>query len=180
MNINKDAFSSGQVNSKLWLCKQLENTDLYSKETAIYGGWYGMAAFLLLSRGRFNVEKIRSYDIDPSCETVADAINENWVWQNWKFKAFTEDCNAIITGADLIINTSTEHFASMAWWENIPPGTAVALQGNNMQHDDHVNITNTLSEFCSQFPVTQELYRGELDFVYPDWSFTRYMLIGIK
>ena len=176
----KDAFSSGQVSSKLWLCKQLENTDLYSKETAIYGGWYGVAAFLLLSRGKFNVEKIRSYDNDPACESVADMINENWVWQDWRFKAFTEDCNKIQTGADLIINTSTEHFSSQEWWDNILPGTAVALQGNNMQHDDHVNTTNTLVEFCNQFPLEQELYRGELDFVYPDWSFTRYMLIGIK
>lgn len=178
--VNRDAFSSGQVGSKIWLCKQLENTDLYSKETAIYGGWYGVTAFLLLSRGKFNVEKIRSYDIDPACESVADIINENWVWQDWRFKAFTEDCNKIQTGADLVINTSTEHFDSQDWWENIPAGTAVALQGNNMQHDDHVSNTNTLSEFCNQFPLTQEIYRGELGFTYPDWSFTRYMIIGIK
>ena len=180
MKINKDAFSSGQVGSKLWLCKQLELTDLYSHETAIYGGWYGMTAFLLLSRGKFNVETVRSYDIDPTCEAVADMINEYWVWQKWRFKAFTEDCNSIITSADLIINTSTEHFSSSAWWDNIPKGTAVALQGNNMQHDDHVSNTRSLEEFCSQFPVTQELYRGALDFEYPDWKFTRYMLIGVK
>lgn len=178
--VNKDAFSSGQVGSKLWLCKQLENTDLYSKETAIYGGWYGVTAFLLLSRGKFNVEKIRSYDIDPACESVADMINENWVWQDWRFKAFTENCNTIQTGADLVINTSTEHFDSRDWWENIPAGTAVALQGNNMQHDDHSSNANSLSEFCNQFPLAQEIYRGELGFTYPDWSFTRYMIIGIK
>lgn len=180
MNINKDAFSSGQIGSKLWLCQQLELTDLYSKETAIYGGWYGITAFLLLSRGKFNVEKIRSYDIDPTCESIADAVNENWVWQDWRFKAFTQDCNQLRIEADLIINTSTEHFISLEWWHNIKPGTAVALQGNNMLHHDHFNVKNSLEEFCTQFDLAQELYRGKLDFVYPDWAFSRYMLIGIK
>jgi hypothetical protein len=164
----------------LWLCKQLENTDLYSKETAVYGGWHGMTAFLLLSRGKFNVERIRSYDIDPACEPIADMLNENWVWQDWRFKAYTQDCNTLYTTADLIINTSTEHFDTLDWWDNISPGTAVALQGNNMNHDDHVNTTSTLEEFCDQFPMAQELYRGGLDFKYPNWEFTRYMLIGIK
>lgn len=180
MNVNKDAFSSGQVGSKLWLCKQLELTDLYSKETAIYGGWHGITAFLLLSRGRFNVERIRSYDIDPTCEPIADMINENWVWQDWRFKAFTADCNTVQTDADLIINTSTEHFTSMAWWNNIHPGTAVALQGNNMMHEEHVNVTESLEEFCEQYPLAQELYRGTLNFVYPAWQFQRFMIIGIK
>ena len=180
MNINKDAFSSGQVGSKLWLCKQLELTDLYSKETAVYGGWYGITAFLLLSRGRFNVEKIRSYDIDPACEPIADTINENWVWQDWRFKAFTQDCNQLQTDADLIINTSTEHFQSLEWWYNIKPGTAVALQGNNMQHEDHSATKDSLEEFCQQFSLSQEIYRGQLEFVYPSWAFKRFMLIGIK
>lgn len=178
--VHQDAFSSGQIGSKLWLCKQLENTDLYSKETAIYGGWYGVTAFLLLSRGKFNVEKIRSYDIDPACEPIADMLNENWIWQDWKFKAYTQDCSTLYTDADLIINTSTEHFNNLDWWDNISPGTAVALQGNNMNNDSHISTVTSLDEFCTQYTLTQEIYRGELGFTYPDWSFTRYMIIGIK
>ena len=27
MNVNKDAFSSGQVGSKIWLCEELEKTN---------------------------------------------------------------------------------------------------------------------------------------------------------
>jgi hypothetical protein len=120
---------------------------------------------------------ITETDPDVRLSRLAQHLNRHWD----KFTHLSDDVNNIeLADYDLIINTSTEHFASLAWWENIPPGTAVALQGNNMQHDDHVNITNTLSEFCSQFPVAQELYRGELDFRYPDWEFTRYMLIGVK
>jgi hypothetical protein len=179
-SLHSDAFSSGQISSKLWLCDELERTSWTSEETAIYGGWYGVTAFLLLSRGQFQVNKIRSFDMDPHCETIADMINENWVWQDWRFKAFTADCNHLDTGADLVINTSTEHFENMRWWDNLPYGTRVVLQGNNMPHEDHVTVTSTLEEFCMQFPVTERLYAGELPFVYPTWKFTRYMLIGIK
>ena len=60
MLLNKDCFSSGQITSKLWLCKKLEDLNWESDNTAIYGGWQGMLAFLLLSRGKFKVKKIRS------------------------------------------------------------------------------------------------------------------------
>ena len=181
MEINKDAFSSGQVGSKIWLCKELEKLGWTSSLTYIYGGWYGILGFLLLSRGNFEVNQIQSFDIDPSCEPIADMINENYVWKDWKFKAYTSDCNESIRGnPDLIINTSTEHFESMNWYDNIPRGTHVVFQGNNMNHDDHTSNINSLDEFVSQYDLTSIDFTGELEFVYPEWSFTRYMIIGTK
>ena len=181
MNVDKDAFSSGQIGSKIWLCEELERLEWLSNLTYIYAGWYGITSFLLLSRGKFQVDKIRSLDIDPSCEAVADMINENWVWQDWKFKAFTQDCNNYEGQyGDLIINTSTEHFDDMQWFDRIPEGTRVVLQGNNMPHDDHVIYCQTLDEFILQYPLSSIAYQGSKEFVYPNWSFTRYMIIGTK
>lgn len=179
--INKDAFSSGQIGSKIWLCEELETIGWKSDLTYIYAGWYALTAFLLLSRGIFQVNQIQSFDIDPSCEPIADMINENWVWQEWKFKAFTLDCNGHVGGSpDLIINTSTEHFDTKEWFDNIPKGVRVAIQGNNMDHDDHVIHSETLEDFKSHYPLTDIVFEGEKQFVYPDWQFTRFMLIGIK
>jgi len=178
--MNKDAFSSGQISSKLWLCEELERTCWTSNETAIYGGWYALTAFLLLSRGKFKVHHIRSYDVDPDCESIADMINENWVWRDWQFKAITEDCNIIKTKADLVINTSTEHFDSKQWFDNLDYGTRVILQGNNMPHDDHIVHSENLLQFLNHYPLTKIKYRGQLDFEYPTWKFTRFMVIGIK
>jgi hypothetical protein len=183
LNVNKDAFSSGQIGSKLWLCEELEKLFDTIDSIWIYGGWYAVTAFLLNSRNNIEIEYIRSYDVDPACAEVADMINENWVYQNWKFKAQTQDCNKLKIdwgGPDLIINTSTEHFESMDWWNNIPKGTTVALQGNNMVHDDHHVHSTSLKKFVAQFPVSETLFKGEKEFVYPDWRFTRYMLIGVK
>jgi hypothetical protein len=180
-NLDQDAFSSGQIGSKLWLCEELEKLKWRSNLTHVYAGWYGITSFLLLSRGKFKVNKIESYDFDPTCQPVADMINENWVWQNWRFKAYTQDCNTLNSSrADLIINTSTEHFDSLLWWNYIPDGTRVVLQGNNMPHEDHCIHSETLEDFCNNYPVSEVVYAGQKEFVYPNWSFTRFMLIGIK
>jgi hypothetical protein len=179
--IDEDAFSSGQIGSKLWLCEELERTGWHSGFTYIYGGWYGITAFLLLSRGHFSVDKIRSLDVDPSCEPVANMINENWVWQESKFKAFTQDCNNFepVFG-DLVINTSTEHFENKSWFDNIPKGTRVVLQGNNMPHEDHIIYSDTLEDFMAEYPLSQYTYTGTKEFKYTKWSFNRYMIIGVK
>lgn len=183
LNVDKDAFSSGQIGSKIWLCEELEQLFETIDSVWIYGGWYGISAFLLQSRGNINIGQIRSYDLDPRCEEVADMINENWVIDNWKFKAKTQDCNLLDldwNGPDLVINTSTEHFESLDWWNAIPKGTTVALQGNNMPHEEHHIHSNSLDDFIKSYPVDTLLFQGQKEFVYPTWKFTRFMLIGVK
>lgn len=178
---NKDAFSNGQIDSKLWLCRELEKLGWTSEYTHIYGGWYGILAFLLLSREQFKVTRIESFDIDPACEAIADMINENWVFKEWQFKAFTLDCNQGVVGnPDLIINTSSEHFENKKWFDNIKSGTRVIIQGNNMTHHDHHVCSDTLEDFVINYPLNTIAYQGSLDFKYPEWQFTRYMIIGIK
>jgi len=175
-----DTFSHGQITSKLWLCQELEQLAWTSDVTHVYGGWYGLLSFLLLSRERFQVNRIESFDIDNKCETMANVINENWLRQG-KFKAYTEDCNLPMLGTpDLIINTSTEHFDSLSWFDKIPNGTRVILQGNNMPHEDHVVYSKDLTDFIDQFKLSQTYYEGTRKFNYPNLSFTRYMVIGVK
>lgn len=175
-----DSFSNGQIDSKLWLCRELENLGWESNLTHIYGGWYGVLAFLLLTREKFKVNRIQSFDIDPECESIADIINNNYVIKDWKFKAQTIDCNTLFSNADLIINTASEHFDSMDWFNNIKSGTRVIIQGNDMDHDDHVVHSETLEQFKEQYPLSEIDYQGEIEFIYPDWSFHRYMVIGKK
>jgi len=183
MDIDKDSFSSGQIGSKLWLCEELEKIFDLIDEIWIYGGWYGLTAFLLRSRNNIQINTIRSLDKDPRCEPIADMINENWKWQNWQFKALTQDCNhnsVVPNQADLIINTSTEHFENLSWFQNIPKGKAVVLQGADMHHDDHVFRFNNFESFKSTFPLSEILFEGTKNFQYPEWQFNRFMLIGVK
>lgn len=181
MKIDKDAFSSGQIGSKIWLCEELENIFDRIDNIWIYGGWYGLTAFLLFSRNNIFIKSIKNFDIDPLCQPIADMINENWVWKDWQFKSIIQDCNLLKpNNIDLIINTSTEHFESLDWWNNIPKGITVALQGNNMVHDDHVINFTDLTHFLDTFKLSKIFYKGQKEFRYPTWNFTRFMVIGVK
>jgi hypothetical protein len=187
MNIDKDSFASGQIKSKLWLAKELESVliPLGNPKLKILclGGWYGVTNFILRTRDNLNIELYRSIDIDPSVETVADSINNLWEWQNWQFKAITDDANKFQYSLDdfnLVINTSVEHIDSKQWFDNIPTGCYVVLQSNNMTHEDHSHNHETLADMVDEFPLSQLLYKGELLFEYPDWQFKRFMLIGQK
>lgn len=184
----KDAFSSGQISSKLWLCSQLEQIK-FEKPAIIwvYGGWHAMTSMLLLVRQNLPISYVRSFDIDSSCETIADSLMENWIWQDWKFKAFTRDCNDIdpLSGEygnppDVVINTSTEHFFSNEWYDRIPSGTILVLQSNDMPHSDHHQCYDDLESFSKAYDLAPLFYKGNLVFKYPTWEFTRYMLIGKK
>jgi hypothetical protein len=180
MEVHKDSFSDGQITSKIWLCEELENLQWSSDTTHIYGGWYAMTAFLLFSRGKFKVNYIESFDLDPECERVAYMINQNWNSLK-KFHAYTRDCSQPIEGnRDLIINTATEHFPSLDWFNNIPAGTRLVLQGNNMLHDDHFVHSESLDSFINTYPLSEYNFTGTKDFSYPEFSFTRYMIIGTK
>ncbi len=178
-----DAFSSGQISSKLWLCEEVEKLFDRIDQIWIYGGWYGTTSFLLKSRNNIQINKIRSWDIDPDCERKADMLNENWVWQEWAFKAYTGDCNELqpaVSCPDMIINTSTEHFDKLDWWHNIPKGMIVVLQGNNMLHEDHCVDFDCLDTFKKTFPLSETYFAGQLDFKYDTGGFSRYMVIGKK
>ena len=187
MNLDKDAFSSGQIKSKLWLSEKLEQEMLAIDNPALkilcLGGWYGITNFVLRTRDRLNIELFRSIDIDPEVQSIADAINNLWEWQDWQFKAITKDANDFqysINDFNLVINTSVEHIDSYQWFENIPKDCYVVLQSNNMNHDDHCHNHETLDNMVDEFPLSQLLYRGELLFEYPDWQFKRFMIIGKK
>lgn len=187
MTVNIDAWSSGQIGSKLWLCRELERLNPVNPVIWILGGWYGLLAFLLLSRERVNIKHIRSFDLDRDVERPANFVNENWVWREWQFKAFTFDANNLTyhdnefgPSPDIIINTSTEHFTSFDWFKNIPHGKMVVLQSTDMIHDDHLFAVRSMEEFRELFPLSQCLYQGELEFCYPESRFKRFMLIGIK
>jgi len=190
-NVHRDAWSSGQVSSKIWLCQQLErlaeSEQLPAQVIWILGGWHGVLSFLLLSRERFPIAHIRSFDADPRQERTADLLNENWVWNGWRFKAQTADANQLDYHSadlwtsrqpDLVINTSSEHFDSREWFERIPLGTLVAIQSNDMAIEEHVNCVRSVEELRAKFEMSQVYYSGDLRFEYPDLAFTRFMLIG--
>lgn len=188
-----DAFSLGQLKSKLWLIENLPNK---LGTVFICAGWYGTLAALMFERARDKFKKIRSFDVDPACAPVADTMNKPWVLDGWQFKASTLDIMdmeypttftthrasgtevVLCDVPDTIINTSCEHLEDfIGWYNKIPAGKLVIIQSNDFHEvEEHVNTYNTIEEFSASAPMTTTLYEGEL--VLP--KYTRFMKIGFK
>jgi hypothetical protein len=178
MNVDKDAFSSGQIGSKIWLCEELEKTTWDVNYVYLYGGWYAMTAFLLLSRGEFKMQKIRSIDIDPKCEEIANTMNKIELMKG-NFHAVTADMCNLRSDADVAINTSCEHITQdqyEQWLTCLPQNSLLVLQSNNYKIHEHIRISEGLDDFVEQSQLSKVLYCDKLDLPLYD----RYMIIGYK
>jgi hypothetical protein len=193
IELDDDAFGDAQIRSKLELVMNIEHLYHgigYEPKIDIYAGWYGLTAFLLLSRTNVSVERIRSYDIDPKATSVALRLNRHFMISAPIFSAFTFDVNKLkpIPGeVDLIVNTAVEHMASNDWFTNIPRGTLVCLQGCDLEHPNEVvpNPIRSFEDLERKYPLEEVIYgptlrRLEILFDYPTGKFTRYQLVGRK
>ncbi len=193
---DSDCFSQGQLKSKLWLVNELKKLDLNLGTVFLCAGWYATLAVLLFENN-LTINKIRSFDIDPSCVSIAERFNKHWEMNSWQFKSITKDIldinyqketyqvqkpdDTVITLTDIpdtIINTSCEHIDKFdSWYDLIPTGKIVVLQTNNyFEISDHVNCSNDLEEFSKATPMGKCLYAGEIDL----GKYKRFMKIGIK
>jgi len=189
---NWDAFSSGQILSKIWMLEEWERVYPRAQNPEVIWllcGWYGQLAFMIQVRGQQNIDYIRSLDLDEDAKKKAYQLNEAWV-QSDKFQAHKVDIRDVrwTTPSDYqsrlpdwIINTSCEHVLTNDWWPNVPSGQKVILQGTDMEHDEHVTELNSLEKMRSTFHLTNTWFVGEKHFAYSNgFKFTRYMLIGTK
>lgn len=191
-----DALSIGQLKSKRWLVSELEELNLELGTVFLCAGWYATLASMLFN-SNCKLEKIRSFDLDPSCAPIADCLNRSQVLDNWKFKAATSDIldlnysksvyNVLRSNGSscelsdiptTIINTSCEHIKDFnTWYSQIPDNKLLVLQTNNyFEIEDHINCSTSLEEFATTTPMAEVLYQGEL----PLPKYTRFMRIGIK
>jgi hypothetical protein len=181
-----DALWLGQLSSKTWLVNNLIDyiDNKSSVNIYIFGGWIGILGNMLLQQESVSISKIRSIDIDPWCESIADTVNKKFEMDNWRFKAVTADMGTYQYQSDIIpnivINTSTEHITQEiynSWYNKIPNGTLIVIQGNNFfDCNEHIRCSNNLQEFKKQNNVTNEYFSSELK----TDIYTRYMSIWRK
>lgn len=196
IKFDEDCFSRGQLKSKIWLVNELKKVSVDLGVVFLCAGWYGTLATMIFESG-ISVEKIRSFDIDESTESIAEIFNRPWVIDDWKFKSVVQDINDInfenhayivvktdgefetlYDAPDTIINTSCEHIENFEqWYAKIPAGKLVVVQCNNYKEiAEHVNTHETLNSFAVQTPLDVELYSGELDL----GIYKRFMRIGYR
>ena len=180
-----DAVWSGQLESKAWLVNHVVDCVMRGAPVNIYvfGGWIGILSSMLL-QSDIHVKQIRSIDIDPWCERIANDVNKRHEMDGWRFRAETADMSYYEypedAKPDIVINTSAEHITQEAyddWYDEIPRGTLVVVQGNNyFDCPEHIRCSKNLNEFMAQSRVDSPYYKGELQ----TDMYTRYMCVWRK
>lgn len=193
VGLPKDAFASGQVLSKMWLCQELYSFlrsihRLQDVHTIwLYGGWAGLLPFLLFTQRQMQIRKILNFEIDPAAIGQSQIILNTWEYLK-NYVAFLKDANQVDPSNFFIfdeypptvfINTSIEHFETSQWWENIPNGSLVALQGTDFQHEGSVSAISSSTELKERYHGAWH-FEGSFNIPYKDWTLQRHMVIGRK
>lgn len=179
-----EAFWAGQLDSKVWLVQELNKIVNKKSNVYIFGGWIGVLASILFQNSTFEISKIRSIDLNPWCESVADTVCKPYEMDGWKFKARTADMSIYDYEWEIpphiVINTSTEHIDQTTydrWYSKIPYGTLIVAQGNNFfSCNEHVRCSDSLKMFKQQNYASNPIFHGQL----PHDLYTRYMCIWKK
>jgi hypothetical protein len=169
-----DAFWSGQLKSKEWLITNLRKNVNKFVSIDIHGGWVGVLASMLFQSDIY-ITNIRSVDVDPTCEPIANMMNKKEEMAG-KFRAVTADMCDIRSDADVVINTSCEHITQDQydlWLSGMPYNSLLVLQSNDYDIPEHVRIANDLDEFKTQSKINV-LWAGELELP----LYKRFMIIG--
>lgn len=187
-----ESFSHGLVLSKLWLCEQLEqvldNKSIKNPAVNILASWDSLLAFMLLTRRPKFYGVVNAYDIDSTATENANKLCDHWVFEYPKVYNHTKDINTLDfsnTGTESIfINCSVDQMDNTSWYDIIPDNRLVCLQTTNLNvgHPswEIKQSSDTIVEFTERYKVSTLLYSGQKKIEYPELSYTRYMMIGIK
>lgn len=176
-----------QINSKAWIIEELNvllSNNNSSHNIYVFGGWIGILSSMLFQCSKFKINRIRSIDLDPWCENIADTVCKPYEMDGWRFKARTHNMSSYQYEYQLephiVINTSTEHVTQYVyddWYDRIPKNTLVVIQGNNFYScDQHVRCAENIEQFMNINRVENPLYSDVLS----NSQYDRYMTIWRK
>jgi len=172
-----DAFWSGQLKSKEWLIDNLNKHIHLASSIEICAGWVGVLASMLF-QSNIPITHIASYDIDPTCKPIAEAMNKLEEMQG-RFRASIVDISQPMhMSADIVINTSCEHLTQAqynSWLNYTPKDSLLVLQSNNYNIPEHIRTADSLDQFEQQSNI-KVLWKGELELP----LYKRFMIIGKK
>jgi len=164
---------------KLYLCRCLKRLGLDKfKKVYALGSWYGSIAQYILDTN-IDAKSIVLIDIDPKNTAY---VEQNRL--NERVHAVTADCNQVKLDSGpkiLVVNTSTNDISGQAWFDNIAPGTYVALQGRDQQWDNKENLYQTIESFDSAFPLSETYCLSEMPLTCAEGTeYNRFTKIGRK
>lgn len=172
-----ESFWDTQIESKLWLIKNLKKHIHGPILVEIHGGWTGVLASFLF-QSKLDIKKIYNIDIDPSCKLIAEEINMQEFYDN-KFEHVVRDMVEYSSTSDVVINCSCEHISGDVynkWLCKLNTNQLIVLQSNNFDIPEHIRLAKNLSDFKRQSNLSRVVFSGTLRLP----MYNRFMLIGYK
>jgi len=81
-----DAFSRGQVKSKIWMSQELEKIQNKFEMIHVHAGWYGQTRLYLENAG-IEFDKMRVFDIDKTACEISDYVFNLDLIEDYKVKS---------------------------------------------------------------------------------------------
>ena len=166
---------------KLWLLTELKRLGMAEFDTVyVLGSWYGsMGPYLLDKHLSFDTAYL--IDIDPkNTDYVQRLVKKQGI--NDRIIPVTQDCNQTDYKGSriLVINTSCNDIENTGWFDNIPQGATVALEGRDNQPNNPTNTTQTLDSFHAEYALEETYVLDKIRLKGYDDSYNRFLKIGTK
>ena len=180
------SYTPDLVFSKLWLARELRNIlqqqGIDSVPVAyVLGSWYSNLSTVLRKTG-VPIHKIVDVERRGEWLKTGQQLQQDMNIQG--VQHMQADANRIdyrqLQQPGIVINTSTNDIADHGWFDHIPEGTIVVLQGRDSVPAGAEHTYNSPADLLQMYPLEHVLYSGTWDLTDPETPYQRSMVIGIK
>lgn len=180
------SYTPDLVFSKLWLAQELNRIlrkqGIDSVPVAyVLGSWYSNLS-TILRRTRTPIDKIVDVEKNRQWLQTGQKIQQGMNISGVQY--MPADANRIdyrqLQDPGVVINTSTNDMPDQGWFDNIPPGTLVVIQGRDAVPAGAEHSYRNPDDLLEMYPLETVLYSGTLDLQDPETEYRRSMVIGIK
>lgn len=180
------SYTPDLVFSKLWLARELtkilQQHNIDSVPVAyVLGSWYSNLS-TILRKTRTPIDKIVDVEKNRQWLRTGQQMQKEMNISNIEY--MSADANDIdyrqLGDPAVVINTSTNDMPDSGWFEHIPEGTLVVIQGRDQVPDTAKHSYSSPDELLEMYPLDSVLYSGTLELEDPETEYQRSMVIGVK
>lgn len=180
------SYTNDLVISKIWLAHELEKIlkqqGIQSVPVAyMLGSWYGNQS-TILRKMEVPIDLIIDVEKNKKWLQTGQQIQKRMGLNG--IKSLHADANRIdfdqLQDPGVVINTSLNDMPDHGWFDHIPAGTIVVLQGRDHQPPGSEHVYRSPDEILELYPLEKVLYKGSQQLKDPETEYNRHMAIGIK
>lgn len=172
------------VFSKLWLARELsqilqQNQVKEIPVAYILGSWWGNQAVIF---DRMNLPIGKVINVEKNSQWLQASEQLLKAMTSYQVQSMLADANKLdyrqLAGPSVVVNTSLNDMPDSGWYDHIPAGTLVVLQGRNNSGGRYE--FDSTADLLKRYPLDPVLYQGSMKLEDPETQYTRYMAIGVK